>query len=401
MQGTGETRKYFLKIFTRKFPGGCLLPGADLNMGMDETPARKPYPWVYAYHGSGYDHVDLRPHQGEEGGLSLSFSEDVAACYGSFLHRYDLSKANLYPMSIADWLSDKEPTEEIKKRGFDGIRVIGDPSYGISGGSEPEDRTFHHDMAVVWNIDKMWHNRVLQLPEPRYFESLPLPTAPPSCRLSLEQLHALSRANMPKEEFQAWMDDLYDVPAERDVVLASEAMRLDSYYDFLQEKHSLRVREDGQWEIYELTPKVESILGPDAQVVLYHMTSDKVVPQIARIGLRGTEHDVSRLGESQEGVFLSSVGSGSAMDTYARAAERVHGGEAVLLEVAVRLGDLRPDPHDEDIQSGRNQFVISYVPPAHILNLSELMESKLPDVPSLRKVAGDDKTDRDAGRGIR
>jgi hypothetical protein len=355
---------------------------------------------VFGYHGSSLDRIEMRPHDGQEGGISLSAGEDVAACYGPNVHQFNVSKALLYPMSIADWLADKEPTQEIKDKGFDGIRVVGDRSYGIGGNSEPEDRTFHKDMIVVWNTDKLAHTRLTKLGEAHDFDSLPPAKAPESYRLSPEQFTALARANMPKEEFEAWMEDLYENEGERGDVLANEALRLDSYYDFLKETHSLQVREDGQWEIYELTPEVENILGPEARVVLFHMTSDAVLPQIARTGLRSTGVDVSRLGESEEGVFLSSIGSGPAMDTYARAAERAHGGEAALLEVGVRLGDLRPDPHDEDIRSGRTQFVVPYVPAAHVLNLTSLMESKLPEVPSLRKVVDTAAPAREAGREI-
>jgi hypothetical protein len=337
---------------------------------------------LFAYHGSNRVHKAFLPNHGDEGGVCLSLSPQVAGCYGAQVHRCDVEAASLYPMSVADWKSGIVNLRGVKNQGFDGVRVIADPSHGVAE-DEEADRTFHHDLLLIWATDKIRIAKVEEIRAKLDFGDLPGPTIPPSCRLSKAQFQALGQVHVPKSEFKEWFHDLYEDPADRGAVMASEALRLDTRYDFLREVHSLTVREDGRWDIYELTPEVEKALGPHAEIVLYHMTSTAVLPQIAREGLRVTGKDVNRQGESPDGVFLSSSGSGTPMDLYGRAAEQAHGGDAVLLEVACRLADLRPDLHDADIRSGRTQFMVPQVQPGQIVNLARVLPRPTSAVPGL------------------
>lgn len=117
-------------------------------------------------------------------------------------------------------------------------------------------------------------------------------------------------------------------------------------------------------------------LDPDTKLILYHGTSSSFLPEILARGLvpssaAGHTSNVGGSGfsEPSDAVFLSAdYGSGPATaEFYARNAARRHGGDPVVLTVIVPVDRLEYDPDDEDLPSGRRQFVAEYVHPSEIV----------------------------------
>lgn len=145
---------------------------------------------------------------------------------------------------------------------------------------------------------------------------------------------------------------------------------------------------DARWERQAVVldpyamPSVRTLQGED--VWLYHGTTSAFLPRILREGLvpgkdarpprkrlLGIKANVSDRGDRvrfQPHVFLTANDGGQASSAswYARQAAHTHGGEPVVLRVIVDYDALAPDPDDEDIASGRYQFVVDHVPPEAI-----------------------------------
>lgn len=117
-------------------------------------------------------------------------------------------------------------------------------------------------------------------------------------------------------------------------------------------------------------------LDPESKLILYHGTSSLFLPEILERGLvpssaAGHTSNVGSSGfsEPSDAVFLSAdYGPGPATaEFYARNAARRHGGEPIVLTVVVPVDRLEYDPDDEDLPSGRRQFIADYVHPSEIV----------------------------------
>jgi len=144
----------------------------------------------------------------------------------------------------------------------------------------------------------------------------------------------------------------------------------DSYWlaEYLQGELGLSVRDDGLVEFESLDPRVRKAVG-DLPAVVYHHTSDAILPAVRSEGLRPGE-DVNRWGAPCLGVYVTTEATGPAAEGYLSRACDAHGGDPVTLEIRTTLDRLTPDENDEDIASGRRQFVLPSVAPQDILSLT-------------------------------
>ncbi|MBK6942490.1 MAG: hypothetical protein IPH13_20130 [Planctomycetes bacterium] len=175
--------------------------------------------------------------------------------------------------------------------------------------------------------------------------------------------------------FDKWLRDFAEV---KDAKSEQDARHHFYSYlnDWLYEKYNVSVRTDGLIEFWQLSPRLVSILG-DNRVVLYHVTGEKILPQIRKLGLLPATSKRTRtdaMYSTGAGVYLSSVSSGNQMNTYASNA-RTRFGDYVMLTVRVSPQDLAPDPDDADIASGRTQFIVDHVPPEDVIDWGVPRES--------------------------
>jgi len=171
-----------------------------------------------------------------------------------------------------------------------------------------------------------------------------------------------------REAFDEWLEDYLD-DDEEDLAEArgDRDLLLDYFDDWVSDEHSLEIRGDGLIAFWALEPEVEHIIG-DLPVVLYHHTATGVWPDIKRRGLiANPPQQANPYKNLASGVYLTTETSGPAVAGYQRNAVDAFGGRPLVLEIKTTLDDLRPDPDDADISSGRTQFISQYVSPSDIL----------------------------------
>jgi len=145
--------------------------------------------------------------------------------------------------------------------------------------------------------------------------------------------------------------------------------------DFLETDFGLTLR-DGLIDFYRVDDFVDYLLKGQ-EVLIYHLTSTALLPQIKANGLlpgavtgnkvnpRFDDPDPENP-ERQPHVFLTTNPNSVPYDRWAVGQ---FGGDEIVLEVRARYDRLEFDPDDDDIDSGRFQYVVPYVPPQDILNL--------------------------------
>lgn len=135
--------------------------------------------------------------------------------------------------------------------------------------------------------------------------------------------------------------------------------RVDDLEAELQERFGMTVASDGLLECPRITFAMNWV--GDLPFALYHHTSTALLDSIRRDGLLVGRQ--TNFFNSQAGVYVSTISSGTPVETYSRRAARVHGGEPMTLRVARQLADLTPDPDDADLAwaQGR-QFITPAVP---------------------------------------
>lgn len=103
------------------------------------------------------------------------------------------------------------------------------------------------------------------------------------------------------------------------------------------------------------------------KVWLYHGTSSVLAPQIKKEGLIPGKTETN-YGWTRDVIFLTARerGRASSAEFYAHQAVGKLGGRPVIYRVLVDGSRLRPDPDDQDISSGRYQYVIRKVTPSQI-----------------------------------
>jgi hypothetical protein len=163
--------------------------------------------------------------------------------------------------------------------------------------------------------------------------------------------------------FMKWLKEMYD-PADLKAAQTDESTLLDGLSEYLRDEQNITVREDGLIEFWGLDGTKRKIIG-DLPVVLFHYTASKALKSIKHHGLLPDRPSVNY--RKAPGVYLTTEGSGNAIDGYARNAEQRIGGYAIKLEVKCYLHELQSDPDDADISSGRHQFMVNQVPPDRII----------------------------------
>lgn len=170
---------------------------------------------------------------------------------------------------------------------------------------------------------------------------------------------------------QGWIEDpTHDIHQYIDEMHAHNLKQLGT----MEERTRAR-KEEEDYESQGVDPEPGANLKRyhGKKVWLYHGTTDAFLDDIKKNGLRyrgkrsnvgATAHGPSR----HKAVFLTSnsgSGPGGAMQ-YARAAANKHGGKPTVIRVLVDGSDLRYDPDDTDISSGRSQYLMDAVSPDDI-----------------------------------
>lgn len=173
--------------------------------------------------------------------------------------------------------------------------------------------------------------------------------------------------------FRKWMDDLYhDDKAMMADNLADEESRLDHLDDYLNEEHQIRVRPDGLVEFWQADSPTRHLVG-DLPVVLFHHTSSALDRKITKEGMKVVRHRVSNPHQNtQSGVYLTTERSGPVVQGYHDRAVGALGGHERTWGVVTTLDEIEPDPDDQDIRSGRHQFIVPSVPPDRLIHPAKL-----------------------------
>ena len=185
--------------------------------------------------------------------------------------------------------------------------------------------------------------------------------------LSEPQQQTLQAMQSRAPKFQAWLrafigDDFqqaWDDPS----------LRLDYFRDYLHEEHYIGVRDDGLIEFWTLDGTAQKLIG-NLPVVVYHYTSDKLDKKVRSQGLRADVKSVNPYKNSRAGVYVTTEQSGPAVDGYISMAIQAFGGNTRVWTIKTTLQELRPDPDDHDLSSGRHQFVLPYVKPQDLVEAS-------------------------------
>jgi hypothetical protein len=133
-----------------------------------------------------------------------------------------------------------------------------------------------------------------------------------------------------------------------------------------------RERDLAAWEgqAYELEVMPRGRTAQGRLVWLYHGTSDALLPSILRQGLLDNPPARSSHSSVTPGYVYLAL-SAARTDFYCRVACRKHGGEPVLLRLALPWSWTEPDLDDVDIESGRWQRRVgASLPPEHIFEVS-------------------------------
>lgn len=167
-----------------------------------------------------------------------------------------------------------------------------------------------------------------------------------------------------EDDFVKWLNDLYE--DEHQDVLADPEWLREEVGTWAEDVLSVHVRDDGRVEVWTLPDHLRRFLR-DLPLVLFHHTSSTLLPAIRMRGLRPRRGRGTRW-NSRAGVYLTSEVSGPVVDGYHHRAVQRFGGDRVSLEVVIDdVRDLRPDPDDQDLASGRTQWVVPYVLPEKVL----------------------------------
>lgn len=161
--------------------------------------------------------------------------------------------------------------------------------------------------------------------------------------------------------FIGWLKGIGESPKSKYI--------LDYVEEYLRDELSVEIRDDGLIEFYLLDGQTSDLIG-DLPVVLFHHTASGVLDRIKKEGLR-PGIDVNRWGKPAAGVYLTSLWNDVASEGYFRRAAAIHGGEPVTITVRVRVSNLVSDPDDEDLSSGRYQWVVPYIPREDIIDVAE------------------------------
>ncbi len=172
-------------------------------------------------------------------------------------------------------------------------------------------------------------------------------------------------------KFKSWLSDLVDGDKQEIAsAMADDSLRRDYVEDFIRDEHSLTVRPDGIIEFYRLwNDQTRKIIG-DNPVLVYHHTSDAILPTVETEGLKRTESAHNAYQNSKAGVYVSTETSGPAVTGYHRSATSNLGGDEITLGIKTDLDSLEPDPDDADISSGATQFILPYVSPRDIVEIT-------------------------------
>ena len=183
--------------------------------------------------------------------------------------------------------------------------------------------------------------------------------------------------NNDPDGFMEWAEDLYQDDEETLKENLDDPMyRLDMISDWASERCGISVSDAGLVEFDTLWSDdecdVREVIG-SLPVVVYHHTASGALKGIrdrgglvpaTSLGYAATEHDSGRY------VFVTTRLSGPEINGYIHRAQRRFGGEPVTLTIASNLYELEPDPDDEDLSTGRTQFVLDSVPIGDIVEVS-------------------------------
>jgi hypothetical protein len=185
-------------------------------------------------------------------------------------------------------------------------------------------------------------------------------------------LEALLSNIASSRKFSVWLRDMLGGDAADIAAARADKAVLDDYaMDYA--RGELGIEHNERLALFDFVDK-RAVMGvlSGLPVAVYHGTSSALLPSIVQAGRlrppRSRAEMASPHKNSGAGVYVEDSG-GSLINTYALAAVRRFGGDAVMLTIKTTLWELEPDPDDLDLAAGRHQYVLDSVPLSDIVDV--------------------------------
>jgi hypothetical protein len=137
---------------------------------------------------------------------------------------------------------------------------------------------------------------------------------------------------------------------------------------YLEDEFGLSVDGDGLINFDTLSSGAEKLIGNNF-VRLFHFAPSIFKGDIKREGLVPGRVKTNPYGNSYSGIYLTTEVSGPAVRGYIYHIKQKHDSDAIVVTVKMKLNELRPDPDDRGISSGKRQFITSKVPSNRIVEI--------------------------------
>ncbi|MEJ6002791.1 hypothetical protein [Paucibacter soli] len=196
----------------------------------------------------------------------------------------------------------------------------------------------------------------------------------PELRLELHQLRTKDRAlTAAAAEHPARQVALKEL-ARRYGQAFGELPKAADFEAVLEERFDLKVGADGLLEAGRIDARL-SWVG-EMPFALFHHTSSALLASMRQEGLRIGQP--TNFFNTQAGVYVSTIASGSPVAVYSARAARVHGGEPITLRVRRRISDLTPDPDDADLAWAQGRQFITPSVPANVIVWDDAVPAAAP-----------------------
>ena len=187
---------------------------------------------------------------------------------------------------------------------------------------------------------------------------------------TLQNIHDIIFSNATlKQWFEEWLTETYEEDVEP--YMYTDLDYLDQFLDeeemgfiYVHNLDAIEVVGENYYAPLDDTNFVVSTFFDHLPHVFYHGTSDIFKDKILKDGLFPAPQKKAWR-DSSDYVFLTTGGA----NLYAKRAERVFGGNAMVLTIVRPLGGLVADPDDTDLSVGWEQWITSHVPPQFIVEV--------------------------------
>jgi len=165
--------------------------------------------------------------------------------------------------------------------------------------------------------------------------------------------------------------------SEADVELFSIDDKFDKFESikyFLKDVYNIEIKEIEENYLVSFRAfdkNIKKIVG-DYPCLFYHYTSSTLLNNILRKGLIKGYKKTNPYLNTYSGVYVTTEDWGPAVFGYVRKAIQKHGGKGITLYIKKYLKDLKQDPDDVGLRSGKFQFITEHVYPKEIIFHEEI-----------------------------